>query len=190
MKRLSLEEIMNLPKASVIWCEMHDQDHESNCDFYDVFPMLICVPGRDGVLSWADRDSQIALDIDEKLITEDRFFWDSEPAADQISTGIPLQELNRFFEENDVREIQNKRFLHLITSYGFSVPSFSKASGISQARIKGILKGKAADVSDVWKISQVLNMSIDDLFEYLRKSGSKVITISEYMKGGYIHEKA
>ena len=89
-----------------------------------------------------------------------------------------------------MREIQNKRFLHLITSYGFSVPSFSKASGISQARIMGILKGKAADVSDVWKISQVLNMSIDDLFEYLRKSGSKVITISEYMKGGYIHEKA
>ena len=90
-KRLSLENIESLPKASVIWREEHiiTSGGNSGVEYFQLQPMMIGVPGKKGVLCYADLDGYIILDIDENLITDTRFFWDAEPDPDVITSGIP-----------------------------------------------------------------------------------------------------
>lgn len=75
MKRLTLEEISNLPKGSVIWREEQDE----------IEPMLVCVAGKNGIVAWADHNSELILDINADLITDTRFFWDQEPTKNQTA---------------------------------------------------------------------------------------------------------
>lgn len=97
-KKLTVQDIINLPKASVIWKEEHHFDENYNIGYYELFPMLVCVPGENGVLAWACKSYYCHLFINENLIDENTSFWDCEPDPDMISNDISETEYDKFLE--------------------------------------------------------------------------------------------
>lgn len=97
-KMLTLEEIKNLPKASVIWRQEFYLDSDYDIEWFQLEPMLVCIPGEDGVLSWANSYSFLHLDIDDNLINNNRIFWDMEPDSDMTERGMSESKFNEYLE--------------------------------------------------------------------------------------------
>ena len=169
-KRLSLENIESLPKASVIWREEHiiTSGGNSGVEYFQLQPMMIGVPGKKGVLCYADLDGYIILDIDENLITDTRFFWDAEPDPAVITSGIPEEEYNNLWDSSeygydDLQKMEDSRIVYAITKRGFTLDMFSQASGISKARLIMILRDPAQlTVSELDVFKQFLSLSADE----------------------------
>lgn len=156
-RKLTLEEIKNLPKASVIWREQFTEDEESGFVFYQLEPMLVCVPGECGVLAWANKYSFLDLTIDEDLLSG-RSFWDKEPDQDMIQ-GVPESDFDRFINASPLDDFTfpQKQLLSTITRAGFSVPRFCQETGIDESALIQNLQSEKADESFLKKCYYFLN---------------------------------
>lgn len=169
MKRLTLDEIMSLPKASVIWREEHTYDEEEGFNFYEIEPMLISVPGRDGVLCYASKENFLFLNIDEDLINPQRNFWDSEPAEGMIKTGLPMKEFDSFHEHYKIHRIVSKDILSTITCAGYTLDQFCQKYGIALDELKSVLIGEKEPSQELRIVCKSL-MSADDQNINLQKT--------------------
>ncbi len=163
-RKLSLDEIISLPKASVIWREEHFcPGGNQGLDFYQLEPMLVCVPGKNGVLAWANTETFQELRINRSLINERRSFWNAEPDPIFITSGIPESDYDQFinnFEGDIPHEIDDSRLLYEITHRGFTVGLFSQATGIKLERLINILLDPdLLMVSELEKIVDVLSLN-------------------------------
>ena len=88
-RKLTLDEIKALPKASVIWME-NQYITDEGIIWYSLDPMMVCVPGENGCLIGGDKHSHFDLDIDDHLL-DDSTMWNMEPAKNQL-VGISAAE--------------------------------------------------------------------------------------------------
>ena len=163
MKRLTLNEIISLPKASVIWREEHDCDEESGFNFYELEPMLVCVAGEGGVLAYANKDSFVDLDINDKLITEQRMFWDEKPGAELITGGLPIE---YYDEQFHIQRVALKGLLSEITKAGYTLEHFSQETAITPDDLQAVLTGKrelAPEEKEI--VCALLNITDDHVFD-------------------------
>lgn len=166
MKRLSLSEIISLPKASVIWREEHTHDDESGYNFYEVEPMLLCVAGEGGVLVYANKDSVLDLDIDENLITDERKFWDEEPGRELIEGGLPVKYFDSFNERYNIRRVALKGLLSEITKTGYTLDHFSQETAIALDDLRSVLIGeKELSPAEKEIMCALLNVTDDHVFD-------------------------
>ena len=179
MKRLSLSEIISLPKASVIWREEHTYDDESGYNFYEAEPMLVCVAGEGGVLAYANKESVLYLDIDGELITDSRKFWDAEPGAELITGGLPVKYFDTFNERNGIRRVALKGLLSEITKAGYTLDHFSQETAIAFDDLRSVLVGERELTPEEKEIvCALLNVSDDHVFDSTGK-GQKKEQLSE-----------
>ena len=170
MKNLTLQEIIALPKASVIWREEHTSDDISGHEFYEVEPMLVCVAGEGGVLAFANKDSFLDLDIDENLITDYRRFWDEEPDESMITEGVPVEDYNTFCERFNILTFARPGLLSAITKKCYTVEQFCERSGISLEDMRSALIGeKELTPAEKETICSLLNITDDHVFDDIRK---------------------
>ena len=145
-KKLTLDEIKNLPKGSVIWREEFAEDDDCGFVYYQLEPMLICVPGEDGVLAWANDSSYLFLSIGEDLLSR-RSFWNKEPEPDMIE-GVPESEYDKFIEETPLDDFrfQRKHLLSVITRMGFTVSRFCDEMDLDQSSFIKFLQDESREV--------------------------------------------
>lgn len=179
MKRLSLDEIRELQRASVIWLEQHDIDTETGAAFFRIYPMMICVQGEGGVLAFADTDSVIVHDINDSLINHDRLFWDEEPDPDLISCCLPWDQYNSFLDWIGSDPVCLRDLVEAVTLAGISFDQLGQAAGLTEDQLRSALIGKR-DLSQEEKarIGDLLKASDDRIFDKW-----KIIDLSSRRKG-------
>ena len=82
-KKLSLEEIKALPKASVVWMQIQ-YESDDGIKWYSLDPVMVCVPGENGFLIGGDMDCTIGRNIDDQLLDKDTTIWNMEPDKSQM----------------------------------------------------------------------------------------------------------
>lgn len=166
MKRLSLSEIISLPKASVIWREEHTYDDESGYNYFEIEPMMIGAAGQGGTLCFANQDTFLFLDIDESLITDERKFWDEEPGSELITGGLPVEYYNSFDERYNIRRVALKGLLSEITKTGYTLDHFSQETAISLDDLRSVLIGEKELLPEEKEIiCALLNVTDDHVFD-------------------------
>ncbi len=84
-RTLSLDEIKELPKGSVIWYSFVDNDGEDGIIWHDVFPVMVAVPGAGGFIVGGSEAGIFDNSIDETLFKDPAAIcWDQEPDDDQL----------------------------------------------------------------------------------------------------------
>ena len=166
MKRLSLSEIISLPKASVIWIEEHNYDDESGYNYFEIEPMMIGAAGQGGTLCFANQDTYLFLDIDENLITDERWFWDEEPGSELITEDLPVEYFNSFEERFNIRRVAVKGLLSVITKSGYTLDRFSQETGIALDDLRSVLIGKRElTPAEKETVCALLNITDDHVFD-------------------------
>lgn len=94
-KKLTLDEIKELPKASVVWMAINWTD-EDGIVFHTVDPVMVWRKNKESRLIGSfDNESYIDRSIDDNLLSDpDLSIWDHEPAEEQLE-GISEEEYNR-----------------------------------------------------------------------------------------------
>lgn len=90
---LKKEEIAQLQRGEVVWTESHtefDCGKYGQVDGYVIYPMLVSVPGKNGILGYIDNESELVIKIYD--IRENDYFWNKKPDPEQLVSGIPLDE--------------------------------------------------------------------------------------------------
>ena len=157
-KRMTLQEIEAMPKASVIWFELHSlDDSDTFAEYYNIYPAMIAAPGENGVICWGSSDEYGVLEINNELINNDRLFWDHEPDKDMIFRGIPADIYNNMhiYPESETA----KRLMTAITSRGYEINRFYSLSGVDESEFMQIIQGeREPDLSEIQQISGTLHL--------------------------------
>lgn len=178
MKQLSLDEIISLPLGAVIWREDHNYCDESGYNYFEVEPMMIGAPGLGGTLCFANNDTFLFLDIDEKLITETRVFWDERPGTELITGGLPVEYYNSFDERYNIRRVALKGLLSEITKAGYTLDHFSQETAISLDDLRSVLIGEREPAQKEKEIvCALLNVTDDHVFDNTGKG--KIIELKK-----------
>ena len=82
-KKMTLDEIKALPKASIVWLEVQ-YESDDGIKFYSLDPVMVCVPGEDGCLIGGDKHCFINRDIDDQLLDDATTIWSMEPDREQL----------------------------------------------------------------------------------------------------------
>lgn len=136
-KKLTLEEIEALPKATVIWYA-YVNTSDDGVMWHDADPVLICEPGEGGIIYGGDKDSFIDIDISAHMFDDpDVSFWDSEPNRTQLP-GITRNEYNALPDPNDDL-FTFTSLVTAITSRGMTFEALSDVTGINVNRIYEVL---------------------------------------------------
>ena len=139
-KKLTLEEIMTLPKATVLWLVDHNVSDEGIV-WHGVDPVLVCAPGENGALIGGNLYSFVDLTINDQLLNDpNRSIWDREPSKRQLH-GISREEYDAI--PDALGHIQFTRLAYAITYRGFTFEQISDITGIKLKRIWNILTGKS-----------------------------------------------
>lgn len=167
-KKLTLDEIKALPRASVIWSSFVFNTDEG-IQFHTVYPVMVCVPHENGCLIGGDEEIYLRWIIDNQLMENDVTFWDIEPARDQLP-GITQNEYDGL---PDVKRII---LAAAITSKGYSFESFSMTAGLSLDRLRESLNGQREfTLDEMEKISKVLEFSDDQIREVFFPAAAKEV---------------
>lgn len=158
-KKLTLEDIKSLPKGAVVWGTSINES-DDGIVWHDVLPLLIAVPGENGLLIGGEKQSIFDRDIDDGLLADsDYCIWDSEPARDQLC-GITRDEFN---DMQDPAIIQFTRLAYAITYRGFTFEQISDITGIRLKRIWNILTGKSEiEQCEIVAIRSALDLTDDE----------------------------
>lgn len=158
-RKLTLEEIEALPKASVIWLEMDMKDDNGIC-WHDVLPLLVCVPGKGGVLMGGDRDSFVDFDINDQLMNDpDNHFWSHEPSHDMLP-GITRDECNSIHE----RDFVFPMLVEAITNRKLTFDRFCELAELNISKFMDALTGKREFMlHEIVAIRTALNLSDDEV---------------------------
>lgn len=153
-KKLSLDEIKALPKASVIWMEVNDIT-DNGIVWHSLDPVMIRVPGENGYLIGGNKDSIIDLAIDSHLL--DNFsIWNHEPNREQL-TGITQEEYDSIRDEES---IVFSGLSAAITSRGYTFKSFCELAGLNYTDFMDALTGKREFIQmEMVVIRSILNLS-------------------------------
>lgn len=94
-KKLTLEEIKALPKASVVWMAIHYISDDSIV-FHTVDPVMVWRTSEgSGLIGCFEKGSYIDRCIDESLLSDPNLtIWDLEPADNQLE-GISQEEYDK-----------------------------------------------------------------------------------------------
>lgn len=159
-RKLTLKEIETLPKASVIWMGLETHTDEGIL-FYDTYPIVVCVAGKNAVLAGADADLCWHIKINAEYFSDksDYSFWNIEPGKAQL-IGISADEYNNLNEKED---IVFHDLATAITSRGITLQALSDMTGIKIERIYKILSDMDEIVqSEIVAIGTALNLSDDE----------------------------
>jgi hypothetical protein len=164
-KKLTLEEIKALPRASVIWLVTYNCS-DDGVVWHEVDPSLICVAGEGGVICGADNDSTWDFVINDDLFERPyKFeFWNYEPNREQLP-GITGDEYNGLPNANDDL-IMLPELAAKITYKGFTFDRFCEQTGLNSKRFWKALIGKREFMQwEIVVIRSELNLSDDDVRE-------------------------
>ena len=168
-KKLTLEEIIALPRGSVVWGSFENITNEGIV-WYEADPMMVSVPGENGLLIGSDTINVFERNIDDTLfydpvveaIDSDSEFiiWDHEPTKGQLH-GISCTEYNAM--PDDFELIQFTRLAYAITYRGFTFEQISDMTGIRHKRMWSILTGKSdIEQCEIVAIRDALDLSDDE----------------------------
>ena len=153
-KKLTLDEIKALPKASIIWMEVNDKT-DNGIVWYSLDPVMIRVPGENGYLIGGNKDSIIDLAIDSHLL-DNISIWNHEPNREQL-TGITQEEYDSITDEES---IVLSGLSAAITSRRYTFKSFCELAGLNYADFMDALTGKREFIQmEMVVIRSILNMS-------------------------------
>lgn len=158
-RKLTLEEIEALPKGSVIWMSWYTGDEA--VVWHDIVPVMVAVPGKDGLLIGGNRESSCDLDIDSDLFDRPYHeYWDSEPDDSQIP-GITEEEYNATPDECE--DIVFTKLTAEITARGITFDRFCKHIGMSKKRFMDKVTGKKEFMQpELVSIRCALNLTDDE----------------------------
>lgn len=161
-KKLSLEEIEALPKASVIW-RGYVFNSDEGIVWHSIEPLLVCVPGKDGVLMGGDKNSYVDLVINEHLFDDPTdTYWNQEPTDSQLP-GITREEYDAFTEEN---RIVFTGLASAITSKGMTFKGFCKQNGMNYNSFWNAITGNREFLQkEIVAIRTTLELSDDEARE-------------------------
>lgn len=173
-RKLTLEEIKALPKATVIWFAL-EQTGDTGVIWHSVYPCVVCASGENGMIIGGNKEEIFCRDITDTMLDEsDISFWDHEPNDIQL-IGINEKEYNSFdFHEED---IIFPALAAAITSRRISFKRFCDMAELDKKQFAKAITGQREFAAwDIEKISQVLNLTdseTDELF-----SSGKIIDIT------------
>lgn len=104
-RKLKKEEIAQLQRGEVVWKETHtefDCGKYGQVNGYMIYPMLVSVPGKNGILGYIDNDSELIIKINN--ILENDYFWNKNPEPEQLVSGIPLGEALEIFDKYEAEK--------------------------------------------------------------------------------------
>ena len=159
-KKLTIEELKALPKASVVWCAFEETD-DYGIVWHHSDPAIICEPGEGGMLLGGDKDGYFDHTIDDGLLNLSYLsIWDHEPNDDQL-IGISETDYNSVSEDIHTH-IQFTTLAAAITSKGVTFETLSDMTGIRVKRIYKILK-HMDEISqcEIQAIRRALNLNDD-----------------------------
>ena len=159
-RKLTLEEIITLPKATVLWLVDYNISDESIV-WHGVDPVLVCAPGENGALIGGNRYSLVDLHINDQLLNDpNRSIWDREPTKGQLH-GISREEYDAIPDE--LGHIQFTRLAYAITYRGFTFEQISDITGIKLKRIWNILTCRSEiEQCEIVAIRTALDLSDDE----------------------------
>lgn len=168
-KKLTLEEIIALPRGSVVWGSFENESDEGVV-WHEVDPMMISVPGENGLLIGSDTYSVFERKIDNQLFHDpvveaidpgaNITIWDHEPARKQLR-GISREEYDAMPDE--LEQIQFTRLAYVITNNGFTFEQISDMTGIKVKRLWNILTGKSEIVQcEIVALRRALDLTDDE----------------------------
>jgi len=99
-RKMTSAEVAALPWGGVVWYESHttlDCGKYGKHDAYNIYPMLVAEPGKNGVLGHIDRENENVIEINN--ISESDIFWNVEPGKEQVKNGIPIDEALKIFNK-------------------------------------------------------------------------------------------
>lgn len=153
-KKLTLDEIKALPKASVIWMEVNDKT-DNGIVWYSLDPVMIRVPGENGYLIGGNKDSIIDLAIDSHLL-DNISIWNHEPNREQL-IGITQEEYDSISNEES---IVFSGLSAAITSRRYTFKSFCELAGLNYTDFMDALTGKREFIQmEMVIIRSMLNLS-------------------------------
>lgn len=160
-RKLTLDEIKELPKATVLWIEFVDETDEGII-WHSVDPVLVCAPGPGGALIGGNKDSFIDLNIDDDLLKNGRVFWDREPNREQL-TGINQDEYDTLTGEG---KIIYPALARAITGQGMTFDRFCDSTGLNYGKFWKALTGQREFVcSEIVAIRTALDLSDNEVNE-------------------------
>ena len=104
-RMLKKEEISQLQRGKVVWRESHtalDCGKYGKVDSYNIYPMLVSVPGENGILGYIDNETEVAIEIGD--ISGEDCFWSKEPDLEQLKNGMPIDEALKIFNKYEAEE--------------------------------------------------------------------------------------
>ncbi len=99
-RKLTKEEIIKLKRGEVVWRESHsliDCGKYGQIDSYSIYPMLVSMPGENGLLGYIDKDTEAVIEINN--ISKSDYFWNEEPEPGQIKKGMPIDDALKIFNK-------------------------------------------------------------------------------------------
>lgn len=162
-RKLTLDEIKALPRASVVWCAMRTVSDDGIC-WFSADPVLVGVAGEGGDLIGSNEAGIIYRVINDELFDRDVSIWTSEPTPEQAH-GITEKEYNALDDPNDDC-IKFSALATAITSRGMTLEAFSESIGIKSASFWKAITGKREFVKwEIVKIRVSLQLTDDEVMK-------------------------
>ena len=157
-RKMTLAEIIALPKGSVIWMELHDISNDGVV-YHSIDPLMVCISGNNGQLIGADEDSIIIHDINDHLLDDSNLImWDHEPNRNQL-IGLSKEEYAALNDPDDDL-IVYPLLATEISSRGITFDRFSEMIDVNPDDFWRALTGKRSfEQWEIVEIRSALNLS-------------------------------
>ena len=158
-RQISLEEIKELPKGSVIWMA-YVRKEDTGIVWHGTDPAMICVPGEDGYVIGGGEGGTYDYLIDD-LVKTDYTLWNVEPDDSQLP-GISTEEYNAMRGEENIVLTE---LAAAITARKMTFERFSEKIGMNYSDLWDLLTGKIESVQcvDLAAIMSTLNVTDEKL---------------------------
>ena len=166
-KKLTLDEIRTLPKASVIWYS-YELITDEGIMFHSVDPLMVCAPGDNGRLIGGGKDYDLDLDINKHLFDDPcSALWDSKPCADQLN-GISGEEYDAITEK---KPIVFKELATAITSRRYTFIKFCELIEMDYIRFWNKITGyDQFDQHDISAMKKALLLNDGEIMEMISQA--------------------
>ena len=161
-KKLTLDEIKELPVATIIW-RAYVIETDEGIVWHGTVPAMICVPGKGGYFLGGDEAGAFDYEIDDHL-TDDQSdsYWDSQPADDQLP-GITKQEYD---DLKDEEHIMLSKLAKAITYRRYTFEAFCEMTGLNYAKFWNAITGNREFTQhEIVTIRTVLDLTDDEVMK-------------------------
>ena len=159
-RSLTLEEIEDLPFASVVWmCCTHN---DNGVIWHWKKPVVVGAAGRYGAVMGGDEDGIIIRKIDEDMLADQsETYWTQEPDDSQVP-GITEEEYNADPNEENIVCVQ---LAEAITGRKVTFRRICEQTGIDLREFMAKMNGKKGfTCRELLAIAHALGTTVDELF--------------------------